>query len=116
MQTRLLPARANVILKLVAFPSCCNSPQDRSAQHEEIYGQIAGYLSDVDEIFVDDGAVGSFRGCELGIRLVSDDAALALYAKNMHVRTSLVVCCFFHELAQSFSTYRASSVSLSDKT
>ena len=43
----------------------------------------------MDEIFVDDAALGSFRGCEMGIRLVSDDAALALYAQNMHVRRSL---------------------------
>jgi hypothetical protein len=68
------------------------SPQDRSAQHDEIYEQVAGYLSDVDEIFVDDAALGSFRGCEMGIRLVSDDAALALYAQNMHVRVPIRSC------------------------
>ena len=44
-------------------------------------------LSHVEDVFVVDAAVGSYRGSELLVRAVTDDAAVALFLRHLLVRT-----------------------------
>lgn len=44
-------------------------------------------LSHVEDVFVVDAAVGSYRGSEVLVRAVTDDAAVALFLRHLLVRT-----------------------------
>ena len=48
---------------------------------------VARALSYVTDVFVVDAAVGSFRGSEVLVRAVTDDAAVALFLQHLLVRT-----------------------------
>jgi len=44
---------------------------------------ISEYLSSGIDLYVEDGAAGSFRGSTVGVRIVTDDPVFALVAKNL---------------------------------
>jgi hypothetical protein len=48
---------------------------------------VQSALSNVPDVFVVDAAVGSFRGSEVLVRAVTDDAAVALFLQHLLVRT-----------------------------
>lgn len=61
-----------------------------SISHDEFQGlflDTTSKLSD-SELFLEDGAVGSFSGSRLGARVVSDNAAIALAARSLLIPTA----------------------------
>lgn len=60
------------------------SPAEGSPASQEV---VTHALSNVDDVFVVDAAVGSFRGSEVMVRAVTDDASLALFLSHLLVKT-----------------------------
>eukprot|EP00591_Stephanopyxis_turris_P000669 CAMPEP_0195511038 /NCGR_PEP_ID=MMETSP0794_2-20130614/3498_1 /TAXON_ID=515487 /ORGANISM="Stephanopyxis turris, Strain CCMP 815" /LENGTH=341 /DNA_ID=CAMNT_0040638575 /DNA_START=78 /DNA_END=1103 /DNA_ORIENTATION=- len=63
------------------------APGDKPGDAAVSAADVAKALSNVEDVFVVDAAVGSFRGSEVLVRAVTDDAGLALSLQHLLVRT-----------------------------
>ena len=64
-------------------------PSENGRESDAIFDAVLDDLSDVVDVFVQDGAVGSHGSCETRVRVVTDSPDLALTFKHLLVRVPL---------------------------
>jgi hypothetical protein len=58
-------------------------------------GQVTKHLSESETLFMQDGALGSHRSVETRLKVLTNDAAIALYMKYAYSKSLLVFLFYF---------------------